>query len=498
MAMLRGTFVLLAVIALGGTLTPAHAAVHPAVLAAPKSPANARKNIAVGRIDGPHSSKIRLQLMQALHSSPSFTVTDAEDLKTSAGKSAIAKMATTLSVDAVVLGKISTSMNLTLSVYRADGRLVDQVKVKGGTVTKLQSAIDDQFGSTIAPPLAHASGARLSGRSGVAAGGPVEEEAEEPAAKEAPKPEPAPEESPEPTPEKAEPEEPAAAKSEEESGDATDSPESAAASPKQGRTPFEFTAGLRGYSRHWAYTDLRGVRDPTYPRTLGRYRLGAAPALLANGVVYPGAFFSGNPIASNLGLMGGAELGIATATDYQRIRPDGSMVVTELKTQYQAWDIGLRGRIPIGPAELDLFVEYGSQSFVLRGDEGGNGLGPVVPDVQYRFVRPGGEARVRLGKISLAGHVAPRFLLTLHNVDLDKVWFPGAKGHGLDFGLSVGYGLTSFLDVIGGLDFVGYGFDFNGMPVDPVHAPILAGGATDYYESLFLALRVSLGGAPPK
>jgi len=496
--MRRGTLALLAVIALGGTLPRAHAAVRPGVLAARKSPANARKNIAVGRIDGPHSSKIRLQLMQALRSSQSFTVTDAEDLKTSAGKPAIAKMAASLSVDAVVLGKISTSMSLTLSVYRADGRLVDQIKVKGGSATKLQSAIDDEFDSTIAPPLAHASGARLSGRSSAAAGGPVEEEDEEPTAKEAPKPAPAPEESAEPTPEKAESEEPAAAKNEEPPADATDAPEPAQPSAKQGRTPFEFTAGVRGYSRHWAYTDLRGVRDPTYPRTLGRYRLGAAPALLASGVLYPGAFFSANPVASNIGLMGGAELGIATSTDYQRIRPDGSMLVTELKTQYQAWDIGLRGRIPIGPAELDLFVEYGSQSFVLRGDEGGSGLGPVVPDVQYRYVRPGGEARVRLGKLSLAGHLAPRFLLTLHNVDLDTVWFPGAKGHGLDFGLSVGYGLTSFLDVIGGVDFVGYGFDFNGMPVDPTRAPILAGGATDYYESLFLALRVSLGGAPQK
>jgi hypothetical protein len=495
--MRRCTFAFLTAIVAGGALAPAEAAAHSPVLAAPKSAATARKNIAVGRIDGPHSSKIRLQLMQALHNSPSFTVTDAEDLKTSASKATIAKMAASLSVDAVVLGKISTSMNLTLSVYRADGRLVDQIKVKGGSTTKLQSALDSDFDSTIAPPLAHASGARLRGRSSTPGEGPVEEEEEEPTAKEAPKPEAAPEANPEPAPEQGEPEEPAA-KSEEAAQGGSDSAEPAQASPKQGRTPFELTAGLRGYSRHWGYTDLRGVRDPAYPRTLGRYRLAAAPALLVNGVLYPGAFFSGNAVASNLGLMGGAELGIATSTDYQRIRPDGSMLVTELKTQYQAWDIGLRGRIPIGPAELDLFVEYGSQSFVLRGDEGGSGLGPVVPDVQYRYVRPGAEARVRAGKLSFAGHVAPRFLLTLHNVDLDGVWFPGAKGHGLDFGLSVGYGLTSFLEVLGGLDFVGYGFDFNAMPVEPTRAPILAGGATDYYESLFLALRVSLGGAPQK
>lgn len=496
--MRRGTFALLVIVGFGGTLAPARAALHPGVFAAPKSQANARKNIAVGHIDGPHSSKIRLSLMQSLHNSSSFTVTDAEDLKTSASKAAIAKMAASLSVDAVVLGKISTSMNLTLSVYRADGRLVDQIKVKGGSAAKLQGAVDEEFDSMIAPPLAHASGARLSGRSSAASGGPVEEAEEEPNAKEAPKAEPPPEEKPEPAAaeEKAEPE--AEGKDEAASGSATDSLESAKPAAKQGRTPFEFSAGLRLYSRHWGYTDLRGVRDPTFPRTLGRYRLAAAPALFANGVLYPGSFVSSNPVASNIGLMGGAELGIATSTDYQRIRPDGSMLVNKLKTQYQAWDIGLRGRIPIGPAEFALFVEYGSQSFVLRGDEGGNGLGPVVPDVQYRYVRPGVEARVHAGKLSVEGHIAPRFLLSLHNVDLDGVWFPGAKGHGFDFGLSVGYGLTSFLDVIAGAEFVGYGFDFNAMPVDPARAPILAGGATDYYESLFLALRLSLGGTPAK
>ncbi|HTQ05341.1 MAG TPA: hypothetical protein VMI54_15870 [Polyangiaceae bacterium] len=472
---------------------------HPVrVLGAHQPPASARKNIAIGRFDGPKSSKIRLSLMHVLHDSTSFAVTDAEDLKGSAGKSAIAKMAASLSVDAVLLGTVSRNQDLTLNVYKADGRLVDQIKVKGGSSSKLQRAVENEFDSTIAPALAHASGGKLNGRSGGAGAEPVEEEEEEPAAKEAPKaapadetPEPAEAAPEEPKPEPASDDEP---KGEEEEGEKPAAPKSES---KPGRTPFELTAGLRGYSRHWKYTDLRGVRDPTYPRTLEPYDLAFAPAVLVNGVLYPAAFWT-DKVLANIGLMAGAELGFATSTDYVQNRPDGSALTTKLRTKAQAWDVGLRGRLPLGPAELALFMEYGSQSFILYGDEGNTGLGPLVPDVQYRYLRPGLEGRVHFWKLSVQAHFAPRVLLTLHDVDLEKVWFPGAKGFGLDYGLSVGYDLTSFLQVLGGADFVGYGFDFNHMPVDPTLAPILAGGATDYYESLFLALRLSLGGTRPK
>src|SRR5262245_46638075 len=94
---------ILGLVAVSGTAS-AHS---PTVLGAPKSQATGRKNIAIGRIDGPKSSKIRLALMQRLKDSTAFSVTDAEDLKATAGKSAIAKMAKALAVDAVLLGTVS-------------------------------------------------------------------------------------------------------------------------------------------------------------------------------------------------------------------------------------------------------------------------------------------------------------------------------------------------------------------------------------------------------
>jgi hypothetical protein len=476
-------------VALGTAAVSVHANAAIGLLAAPRAQASSRKNIAIGRVEGPNSSKIRLALMQRLKDSSSFTVTDAEDLKSTSGRSTIAKMAAALQVDAVVLGSISNNSNLTLSVYKSDGRLVEQVKVKGGSKKKLEQAIQDEFDDTVAPSLARASGART-GRAAAAA--PIAEEEEEPVAQEA---RPAPEE-----PESEEPKQAEPAPEDETAAEAEEAPsepkadESKKSQSKPGRTALELDLGMRFYARDFEYTGQpRGVRDPTVRRTLAPYHLPAAPAVLFSGILYPGAFFS-DGVLGNIGVMGRFELGFGTSTDYELTRSDGSKVVTTLKTKAQAWDLGLRGRIPLGPAEIALFAEYGMQTFILLGDEGGAELSPLVPDVQYKFVRLGAEPRVRIGKLTLGAHIAPRVLTSLHDIDLPFVWFPNAKGWGIDWGFMAGYGVTSFLDIVAGADFVGYGFDFNDLPIDPKIAPVLAGGATDRYKSLWFALRFRIGG----
>jgi hypothetical protein len=178
----RGTLFLLVALMFGVTTEQAHA-FPPAVdvLAGPRAATSGRKNIAIGRMEGPRSSKIRLQLMQLIRDSAAFSVTDAEDLKSTSGRSAIARMASALDVDVVVLGTISNNSNLTLHVYKSDGRLVEQVKVKGGSRKKLEKALDDDFDDTIAPSLLQASGASGAARAkhrGAASAAPEEEEAE--------------------------------------------------------------------------------------------------------------------------------------------------------------------------------------------------------------------------------------------------------------------------------------------------------------------------------
>ncbi len=479
----RSSLVFVAAMAVASLVPSAHAAPGLAgTLGAPRAKATRPKNIAVGRIDGPKSTKIRLALMQRLKDSTAFTVTDAEDLKATAGKSAIAKMAKSLQVDAVMLGSVSKGGDLTVLVYKPDGRLVDQIKVRGGSTAKLEKAIQNEFDVTIAPPLAQASGAKLSGSSSGSSGaaGPIEEEEEEPEAVEA---EPAADA--EPTEEAAPASEEPPAEEPEEKG-AKDEPK------KAGPTPFELISGVRGYSRAFEYTGVAGVRDPTLRRTIRPYNLDFAPSLLIKGVLYPGAFFT-DGFGAHIGIMGGAEIGVATSTDYEQAQPNGSKLVTPLKTSTSAWDVGLRGRVPIGPAEIAVYVEYGSHSFVLNGDEGGDKLSPLVPDVKYEFVRIGVEPRFRFGRILLGGHIAPRILTSLHNVDLRGVWFSNASGSALEFGLMAGVGVLPFLDIVAGADFIGYGFDFNPIDPDPAVDPLAVGGATDRYKSLWLGVRIALG-----
>jgi hypothetical protein len=303
----------------------------------------------------------------------------------------------------------------------------------------------------------------------------------------------------------AEPEEEAAS---DDADGASDEPEQAAppekpARSKAGPTPFEFVIGARGYNRGFEYTDPVGQRDTRTPaeggprpRHLVPYELPFGPALKASTRFYPAALVR-DDVAGWFGIAADFELGLATTTELEE---PGKPVQT-LKTSTQAWDAGLRFRVPIGPVELGVFGMYGQHSFILVGDEGGvGGIEPLVPDVQYNFIRAGGDIRVRVSKLLLAAHVAPRFLLTLHQLDLEYVWFPGAKGHGLDFGLEAGWSFLPYLAVVAGGDVIRYGFDFNDIPSDPCdpedgcRAPVIAGGATDTYISGWLGLRLTLGG----
>jgi hypothetical protein len=449
----------------------------PPILAAKKAAAATKKNIAIGQIEGPKGSKLRVNLMMRVKDA-GYSVTDAEDLKVGSSKATIAKMAKVLDVDAVILGKVSGNSDLTLSVYKRDGRRVEQVKLKGGSSAKLENAIEDEFDAVVVGPLAKAAGGK----------GVIEAKEEEPEPAPAPKEEEAEPEAPPPPQEEPPPDDSAA-----EEAAPKDEPKK---DSKRGKAPLELDLKLRVYSRSFEYTPGVFVRDPTSRRTLRPYNLDFAPALDFAGVVYPGAFFT-DGIVSNFGLMGSFVYGFATATDFeQQIPGTTNKLVTELKTSSQSWDIGLRGRIPIGPVEIALFATYGSQSFILHGDEGGTtGLPPLVPDVKYMFVRLGGEVRVHIAKVLIAGHIAPRILTSLHNIDLEKVWFPNASGHGLDFGLTLGYGVLPFMDIVLDAAFTGYGFDFNDIPQNPVLAPVVAGGATDYYNSISLGVRFTLGGS---
>ena len=81
------------------------------------------------------------------------------------------------------------------------------------------------------------------------------------------------------------------------------------------------------------------------------------------------------------------------------------------------------------------FWRVGGIPPTLGGDEGSQGgkrrPDPLVPDVNYNFLRFGMDARLRAGKFTIGSHFAPRFLTSLKNVDQEYWWFPGATGSGI-------------------------------------------------------------------
>jgi hypothetical protein len=431
----------------------------------------AKQPIAIGAINGPHGSQIRGRVMKVLRDSGSYDVTDAADAKPGASADSYKKLAKGVGAEAVIVGNVSTSMNLTLTVYGTNGAKIDSIQIKGGSTQKLQKAVDNELEIAAADPLerAHKGGGGAAAGAGAgaaaASASASDDEEEAPAGSDS---------------EDASNDE-AAGSDSSSSSDAASSADAGGESTK-GIRPFEFSVGIRGYHRDLKYTGLTSGYLPPYSIT--------APTILAEARLYPGAFFS-NATFSNLGITGRYEYGIATTA---AIPGANGQTAKTLNTHVYEYRFGLRGRIPIGRHEFGIFGEYGSQSFALVGDENPNQQPyAVVPDVHYNYLRFGLDARFRISKFMVGASVAPRFLTSMKELDKGGVWFPGATGSGLDFGMMLGWQLLPWFAPTVGMDYVRYGFDFNNLPAKPPPR-VIAGGATDTYLSGWFALLFTLGG----
>jgi hypothetical protein len=463
----------------------------------------AKVPIAVGSFAGPQAAKIRSKVMDVLRKSGSYEVTDAEDIKPGASTATYANMAKAMAANAIVVGVISKRFNLTLTVYGGNGARVDALEVKGGGGSfALIKKIENELEITIADPIARAKPA-----GGAAAAKAAPDEAPKGKGGAAKKTGPEEEEEPEIGEEgEVEPPVDGGEGGGEDGGDSGgDAPSSDVEAPsepsKPGLRPLEVIAGLRGYSRSFDYTNVRPFTDG--PGTeLHPYSLPLGPAIIAALRFYPAALFR-DDAWSHLGLSARYELGIATGTQYSQTLPTGQTKTTNLTTASASWMVGLRGRLPVGKHELGMFGEYGTHSFILKGDEAYRPPEPyaLVPDTNYAFIRTGIDARFHFGKVMVGGHVAPRFMQSVKEIDLPGVWFPGATGSGLDFGIEGGYSFLPFLSAVAGVDVLRYGFDFNGMPECPLPSNgepptrcVVAGGATDTYLSGWLGVMLHLDG----
>jgi hypothetical protein len=468
----------------------------PASKPKPKPPLEGKKPIAIGTIAGKRAAKVRTLIFEQLKESNAYEVADIEDLKPGAKKATIAKSAKAVGAKGVVMGRVSDKYDLTLLVYNGEGKLIDEVTFRGGTPEKLENAVRNEFALVAGEPIAKATGGRNIGEVKPPPTDEVieEEEDEDDAGAEEDKKE------EEETGEEEAEEEPKDSEKDEDEDEDDGGKKSEPSKP--GRDPFEAHAGIRGYNRQFGYSGA--------VTKLSAYSLPFAPALLIGGRFYPAAFVR-DDVLGNIGLTGQAELGIATTTEYPSPAPSGGTgeVITELETSTQEWNIGLIGRIPLEPVEIAVFAVYGEHTFILRGDENTSGLPPLVPDVKYKYIRPGVEVRGRPSDFLVGARVAPRFLTSYEQIDLEGVWFPGASGFGFDLGLLGGYSVLPFLDVVVGFDFLRYGFDFSDVKKDPPptcatlapEAPPcqkVASGASDTYISGWAGALIHLGGKSPK
>lgn len=232
--------------------------------------------------------------------------------------------------------------------------------------------------------------------------------------------------------------------------------------PKQLDT-VELRAGFSWVSRRFFYTD-------NFKDRLRTYDMGLAPAPFADAEWYPGGDAIGSPSA-HLGLVGHFEKSMGWTSK----RASGE----RFDTSGHEWQLGVRGRMPVLPHQIGASLTYGNQAFEVDDDP----RSPLVPDVSYKFLRLGFDARARFDEFSLGGHLAYRFILDAGAVESDE-WFPRTSVGGLDLGAFVGYGLADEFDILAGVDYRRYFYTLNPEPGDRR----VAGGALDQFVSLWLGL----------
>lgn len=209
---------------------------------------------------------------------------------------------------------------------------------------------------------------------------------------------------------------------------------------------------------------------------LRNYRLQLGPGVGIKFQYFPGAHFT-----SGVGAQFGIDFEWERLFKFDSTRPDG----TSFPTESQQFLIGLRWRYPTGRWEPYVVLGYGSHDFQLGlsgppapGEDNTAG----IPNVDYRFVRLGGGFRVGIGKkerFIVAAGIAFRGAFSLGDI-ASNVWFPEAKGNGMDANLMFGFALPAGFEVRIGGEYRRYWFDLNPVPPPP-EPPAVAGGALDQY-----------------
>jgi hypothetical protein len=240
---------------------------------------------------------------------------------------------------------------------------------------------------------------------------------------------------------------------------------------------FELSVGPRLVHRSFNFNDPLSDHVAGAPKPYS-YVLPAGPAPFVDLGFYPAALGMRGPLA-NFGIVGSYEKLIATKTQS-----------ATSNTEAQQFEIGVRGRLPLGDHEAGLSASYGKQTFHVTQADLGPQDGGTIPNVDYTFIDLNADGRLRFNPLTIGAHLGTRFVTSTGA--LGKMWYPTVKTTAIEAGLSAAYRLTPLFEIVAGADLMRYAFDFN--PVSTMTSGFVAGGAVDQYISGYLALRVTFSG----
>jgi len=246
-------------------------------------------------------------------------------------------------------------------------------------------------------------------------------------------------------------------------------PEDSSDKPKRvrheaGSSIFAVEAGMEGVGRWFDYSD--GISS-----NLRTYNVFPAPAFFVGAEVYP-AGWTTVPVLRDIGLT----VGFSRVFALQSATGDG----TPIGTLYQRFSAGLRVRIPIsrptGPV-IGVSGQYYAHTF--RVDET-EGLEGQLPNVDYRAIRAGIDARFPLGRPAIV--VGFDWIEPLSDGPVyDR--FPRRSVHGIGGKLGLDVKIASGFELRVAAEYSRFFSDF-----DPVLGDAyIAGGALDQYLGLRLS-----------
>jgi hypothetical protein len=200
---------------------------------------------------------------------------------------------------------------------------------------------------------------------------------------------------------------------------------------------------------------------------------GTAPVFDIGLSLYPGAIF-GRGLYAYLGLIGEWQrtIGFGTTVNGQEVSASSDLLAG-----------GLRLRVPLGPSEIDGTGEYGRQFFRFGTLPGTT---PSVFNYDYDFLLAALNARIVLGQFAVL--LGGGYIGVLENGLASSGVFPHSQVAGLDAHVGGAFLFNEVLELRLIANYQRYFFDMNARPGDQY----VAGGATDEYLSIILALAVRI------